>query len=447
MKRDRRLNPCDCMFHAFDTLMRARGYASGAGTFIMMDAVGRLAPDDVHTALQRTMETHPTTACAIAISRLRAWPVWRPADAPARPDYTYDDLSGETDWSAAADQLCQERFSAGVDPTRPPIVYLEHYRGPQNHHRLCLRWPHALMDAEGAQLFLSEMERLTVKSPAPLPPRVLPDGTPCDPLVKYGLAQRIRFALQALREREARSGVQDVALCDGLPDRPVGARRALYLMRAWTPAMVARMQANARRTAPAGPALYGRYIAGCLLRAIHRLHSEHGRALPYYGVLLPVRVRGVEHRTVAGNFPVAATLGVLPDQVEDRRGVAEEIDRQMRAFYQNRSDLASRSMQWALAQVRHSQYCWLIDYETRRQPFATGYAFLGEIDPPLRRFLGAEVKNLWACALMSIPPGWNLTVMKFRERVSFSLAWAEGAYPRNVVERYADLIEEEVFQN
>lgn len=204
------------------------------------------------------------------------------------------------------------------------------------------------------------------------------------------------------------------------------------------------MRENARRVAPSGPALYSRYIGGCVLRALHRVHAEHGRTLPYYAASFPLGVRGVARRPLTGNYLASATLRVTPERIADPRAAAEDIDRQLREYTQRRLDLAGQAMQWLLAQLRFPQYRRLIGHQVRRQPFATGYSFYGEIDPPLRRFLGAEVTNLWGCGALSIPPGWNVTLSKFKDRVNFAIAWPDEAFPESVVQRYADLIEEEV---
>lgn len=422
--------------------MRQRGYP-GTGTFIMLDAVGPLEPDDVLTALRRTLETHPTTASTAAVSYWRAWPVWRIPDRPVTPYYVFDDLSREADWIAATEQRCQERFSIGWDPACPPQVRLEHYRGPGEQQRLVIRWPHALMDADGAQHFLAEMSRLADDTPAPLPNHLLPDGQTHNPCTQHGILRRLRLAVRAFRARAPRAPVQETSLCNSLPNRPADSRRLRYLVRPWSPEMVERMRENARQVAPSGPALYSRYIGGCVLRALHRVHVEHGRTLPYYGASFPLGVRGVARRPLTGNYLVSTALRVTPERIADPRAVAEDIDRQLREYAQRRLDLAGQAMLWLLAQLRFSQYRRLMGLQVRRQPFATGYSFYGEIDPPLRRFLGAEVTNLWGCGALSIPPGWNVTLSKFKDRINFAIAWPDEAFPENVVQRYADLIEEE----
>ncbi|MBU0639138.1 MAG: hypothetical protein KKB50_09765 [Planctomycetes bacterium] len=446
MNRSYRLSPCDCLFHAFDHHMRQQGYP-GAATFILMDTVGPLDPQHVSQALARTMAAYPATTCKAAISFWRAWPLWRATGQAVRPHYTYEDLVDESDWPTVADQRCEEGFSRGWDPAKEaPQIRLEHYRGPRDQHRLCFRWPHALMDAEGLQHFVSEMNRLADDSPAPAPDHLLPDGAVANPLAECGLLRRMQYVVQGLRERAPLANVQRHSLCNSHPDRAAAARRLRYILRSWSPRQVAMIQDRAREVTPPGPALYSRYVAGCVLRAIYRLHAEHDRQLPYYGTMFPMRVQGLQRRPVLGNYLVAATLHVMPERITDKRALGEDIQRQLRAYAERRSDLASWALQRWTAQLRVGQYRRLIEGQTRRQPFATGYSLYGEIEPPLRQFLGTEITNLWGNGVLSIPPGWNPVFSRFKERLNFSLTWPEGAFPPAIVQRYADLIEEEAFE-
>jgi len=444
VRRERRLNPCDCGFHAFDHFMKRRGYPGGTVVFTM-DAVGHLESADVVSALQRAMEAHPTTASAAAVSFWRGRPIWRYVGAPVRPDYVHEDLTGEADWTAAADRLSQERLSIRWDISQPPQVHLEHYRGPNDQHRLCLRWPHALMDAEGAQRFIAEMNRLAKDPSSPLPEHLLPDGDVVDPLVGFGPLRRCRLLGQWIRERPPRVRAQQASLCDRLPERPADSHRLRCLHRFWSAEMMELLRRNSRRVAPSGPALHSRYIAGCVLRAIHRLHCEHGCALPFYDLAFPMRLPDLPRRPVTGNYLVAPPLRVSAQHIGDKRTLAANIDRQLRGYLERRSYLADWLLHRLIAQLRTWQHRRLVEHHLRGQIVATGFAFFGEIDPPVRRFLGAELTNLWTAGVANIPPGWNPTFTRFRGRITLALAWPDGAFPPDVVQRYADLIEQEVF--
>lgn len=442
MKQRYRMNPCDCVFHGLDYYMRRRGFP-GTATFMVIDADGPLEPARVRRALQRAMEAHPMAMGRAGVSRWRALPVWEWDGLPVGPQYTHTDLSKVADWTRVAD----ERFHAGLarspDSTTPPQVRLEHYQGPQAHQRLYFCWPHALMDAEGAQHFLAEINRLSTDPPSAAPATRVPDDRPIDVLARAGILRRIRLSLGGVGERSPRVRAQEYSLCGALPECRTDSRNYCHIVRRWPAERVAVMQAVARQTAPAGPALYTRHLAASVLRAVQRIHLEHGRRPARYDILLPMRLPGLTRRPLWGNYLVAASIVVAPEALDDRRALAAQLAAGYERYMAREGPLASWALQRITAQLRLSQYRRLIDWQTVAQPFLTGFSVYGEIDPPLREFVGARVTNLYGAAVISTPPGWNVAISRFGEHANLSIAWPEAAFPRAVVERYAALIEEE----
>jgi hypothetical protein len=299
------------------------------------------------------------------------------------------------------------------------------------------------MDAGGGQHFFAEMNRLGNSNSAQLPDHLLPDTQPIDPLAEFGPVGRARLLAQWARQRYRRIRVPNASLYDRLPGRPADSRRSRFLHRIWSAETVRRMLANAKRNAPAGPALYSRYLAGCVLRAVHELHEEHGCALPVYDLVFPMALPGLARRPVVGNYLASPSFRVSADLLADKRALAEEIDRQLRTYMERRSYLAEWALRRITAQLRVSQYRRLMEYHLRDQPVVTGFAFVGDVDPPVRQFLGAEVSNLWGGGVFCIPPGWNPVFSRFGNKLNLAVFWPEGAFPEEVVWRYADLIEHE----
>jgi len=437
----RRMNPCDCVFHGFDYLLRLRGYG-GTSTFMIAELAGSLTPEAVRSALGRAMERHSVLAGAATVSRWRAWPCWTCRDDAVPPHVIHADLRGQKDWLGEADELCQDRLSSGWDPAQPPQARIELYSGP-GRSRLCLRWPHALMDAEGAQLLLAEMDRLADDPARGLPAALLPDDARVNLLAGLGPLRRCMLLLRRAVRRRPPSSLRGSALPMSLPGGPAGSRRLRYLVRSWSSEATARMQARAREVTPVGPALYSRYLAACTLRAADCVHKEHGRQLLVCGLMFPIRMPGLTARPLPGNYLVAAPLLVAPERLGDRRALGSEIARQLQYFRHTDGARSTLALQRLLAQLRVGQYRRLLGWENDRQPFITGFSFYGEIDPPLRRLLGAEVTNLYGGGVISIPPAWNVTFSRFADRISLVVAWPDEVFPQCVVERYAELIERE----
>ncbi len=445
MAKTYRLNPCDCLFAAFDDQVKRRGYR-GSRMLLNWDLRGPLNSVRLAKGLQRAMEEYPWTAGTLTISRLRAWPYWRCKDLRPTPALTCYDLTQESDWPRKLEVLTEDFFNSGPNDGAPPQVRLAHFQGPDGRHRISMVYPHHLSDVEGAQHFLAEVNRLSADSPAPKPSYLMEDHEPVDPLADHGVLQRLRMVMKLRGTAPPAHRLDGAALLDTLPGRPVASRRERWIRRTWSPDRIERLRQNARKIAPPGPAMNSRYVAGCVLRAIWRIHEEHGRQLPYYATTFPVRVGGITRRPVIGNFLVSATLLVDAERIADRRAVAEDIAGQFTAFSEERQDLWSWSLLWLTSQLRTWQYRAFVRTVFSARPFTSGYSFYGEIDPPIREFVGATVTDFWGIALISIPPGLNPLFCRFGDRINFMIVWPEGSFPEAVVRRYADLIEEEVFQ-
>jgi len=412
---------------------------------IIMDAVGEVDLDRVRLGLRRAMEAHPITMARQIISFWRAWPYWKYDGIPLEPTFNHRDLSGAADWERAADQMVQDHVASATDLSQPPLVSVWHAKGPGSRHRFTFCWQHPMMDVEGAQYFISEINRLAGDTPAPPPSVLLDDKDQIDPLAEYGVWGRLKLVRESTNAVPPRASVEGLSIVDSLPNRPTEPLVPRFTRLFWPPDQVRKIQENARKIATPGPALYGRYAAACVLRAIYRIHAEHGRSLPFYGMTFPMRVGGIRKRPLAGNYLVSANLNVPAEVITDKRAVMGEVDRQVREFTERRVDLSGWAVLWLTSQLRTWQYRKLVDWVTRTQPYTTGYSFFGEIDPPLRQFVGTELTDFWAFGVVSIPPAWNPVFSRFKDRWSLVVCWPNSAFPEDVPVRYAKLIEEELF--
>jgi hypothetical protein len=424
--------------------MAQRGYA-GRAMIIILDAVGEVDSARVAKGFQRALEVHPMMMSGQVISLWQAWPHWQFSGIPVMPKFKHYDFSTVENWPQAADELVQRHVAEASDLTTPPLVSLWHIKGPGSVHRFTFCWPHALMDMEGAQYFVSEIHRLAGDSPAPYPPNLMQDYERLDPLAGHGVVARLKLVRQAAGMIPFRTPVQESSLFESLPDRPADTRIQRFTRRIWGPDKVRRMRDNACNLCSPGPILYGRYVAACVLRAVHRIHAEHGRKLPYYGMTFPMKVSGIERRPIPGNYLVWANLKVDADRITDKRTAIEDVDRQVREHFEQRLDLSTWALLWLASQLRNWQYHKLMGWVTRTQPSVTGYSFFRETEPPIRQFVGTQLTDLWALGVVNLPPGWNPMFCQFGDQWNFTLSWPSGAYPERVAERYASLIEEEVF--
>ena len=455
------LSPSDYLVFSHHHLMR-RKLQGEYLALMMLDVEGHVEPDRVRNALTAAMTAHPTTLADICIPLLHGKPCWR---IPARLDeaagraagraHTVDDLRDRADWAERLELLINERLAHRWSLTAGPPIRLDQYALPDGRTRFCLRWPHCLMDAEGAQLFLREIGRFDGHAAGcngrteDIPPDLLHDHQTIDVLRGRSLRERVRLLRRAL----AAERVGDRMSIRSLQPRlhpPTSAHGLLH--RCWLPEKVQRVRANAQADVPAGPALYTRYFAVCAIRALHRIYREHGVDTDAYVLTLPIRVTmpgavsgEVFARPVCGNYLVAPILYGRRSQADDKHALGEELLLQFETFTKNRSDLSFWAMMWAASHLRVSTYQLLFDLRAGFVPLASGFSCYGEIERPVRSFAGAAVTNLWGAGLIATPPGWNLVFSRFQDRLNVSLTYNLPTVSADLARRYLDYIEAEVF--
>lgn len=450
MRRRVPFNPCDYLFLSHDRLMQSRGNV-GNVTLMVMDVQGPIDPQRLRRALGRLLAVHPVAGATLGHSLLGGRPHWRvrrpgavssiPGE-PLHPDaLTATDLTADPNWAATADALIERRYAEPTDVRRGPLIRLDYYAGPGGSGKVSIRWPHALMDAEGTQWCLSELARLDHQNEsAPLPPGLLPDHESLDVLAGRSLIERLAMFRKGFTAHRVHGDVSRTSLGRGDGRSASGLRLRVRVFEA---ADVARIQANAKQVCPAGPGIYARYMAGCVIRAVHSLYRERGIDTPSYLVTLPMSARPPGPRPMTGNYLVSATLCGRRELVDDPRALARDLLEQVNRFHAEGMPEAHWAMIWWAGLLRAWQYRLLLQLPFGLEPYASGFSYYGEIDPPIRRFIGAEVTNLWGATPLHAPPGINPAFAKFGTRLNFTLTWIKDYIADDTAEAFARQVERE----
>lgn len=458
------LNPCDYLIYSLNVRMRREGQGDCLA-MMFVDVDGEVVPDRIRRAFAAALAAHPVTLADLHVSRLDGRPYWRLPDcgsdaarqaAAAQATasaYTFHDLRARGDWADRLNALVSARMVPWDDPASGPQVYLDHYALPENRTRFCLRWQHSFMDAEGAQLLLAEIERLDaspVSQVAPTPNRwpALPDGTGHDPLAAVSLPRRLAMAAQAIG-RTRRDRPPKVRLISSSQPAPIVGHGLLH--KRWPREVMERIKAAAKRHTPAGPGLYARYFVACTTLALHHLYREHGVDTPAYLVSLPLRVTlpdragGIRlDRPICGNYLTAVTLVARREDLTELPTLAASFEHQLRSYTEAGADRVMWSLMWLLSRMRTSMQRALFAWGPSRTPLASGFSYYGEASAPLRRLGGCEVVNLWGAGLVATPPGWNPVFCRYRDLLSFSMAYNLPSVSPQLAQRYQQLIEAQV---
>lgn len=462
------LNACDRLFLGQHQL-QVRAASNGNIAFMVLELDGDVACETMREALARAMAAHPVTMAGLRVSQPFGKPFWKIPPSPAHAAeeaaakaHVYEDLRNEPHWEARLAALCQERCVPPWDLRTGPQVRLDHYALPAERTRLCIHWPHPLMDAEGAQWFLGKMG----ERPEPRDSQYDGSGPGAEAstgrrscLLPDDQSPRI-LAGRSLRDRWRlfRRGMASQRVADGLTIRPLvsksprGRSEQRVLHKHWNAGQVSRMQDSAKQAVPSGPAPYARFLAASVMRALHRLHEDHGAATDAYMITLPMRL-GVsqpaanlmEKRPVPGNFLVTPVICCTPRQVADRRVLDQAVFDQVQDYLRQELDLAQWTLMGAASLIHAWFYPLIFKLSMGVNVLSSGFSYYGVIEQPGRSIAGATITNCWGGGPLPMPPGWNPVFSKFGDGLNLSLTYAWPAISDELASRYVELIALEAF--
>ncbi len=481
MIRSRRipLNPCDYLYYAHHRMLQ-RKTGAGSLAYMIVETEGHVSPDRVRDSLAAAMAAHPVMIAPLRVSRLSGRPYWQVpsfSDAlvhqAAEQAFVCDDLrpgeqqgppdAGPVRWESRLERLCSRRYVPRWELRAGARLRLEQYILPGGRTRFRLLWPHFLMDAEGAQWFLREIDRLcegAVQSTSPPTcapheaarnhrheacPTLLPDEATVDVLAGRSFLERYRLLRRGFALQAAQKGLRTSSLASN----PSAAVDSLGLIhRHWATSDLKVLHAAARQATLPGPALYARHLAACVIRALHRLYVEQGVESGGYLITFPMRPASgcnLDSRPVPGNYLVSPTICVRREQVHDHGALAEAVQRQLDDYRRDQGDSAQWAMVWAASFLRASFYDLIFKLPLGFERLSSGFSYYGEIKLPLRSFCGATVINFFGGGPLGTPPGWNPVFSRWRDRLNLSLTWNRPHIADWLAARYATLIEDEMF--
>ncbi len=453
------LNPSDYFFYSHHRMMQQRR-EGGNIAFMVMDVDGHVDPRRVRTILARGFLIHPVLMAPLRIALVSGRPYWRiprdrftaARDASAKA-HLFEDFRGRDDAELLADQRAWSRYTADWNLKSGPQFRLEQYVMPGNRTRIIIRWPHLLMDAAGALWFLAEMARLSSTDDARHHMKSADglrlDHEILDPLSGISFARRLYLLLRGFfLQRGHRSLVVRTHIP---PDAPPLQDQG-HIHRSWEGEQAARIRELARQRTPGGPALYARYMAACVFRALHRLYTERGIETDAYLITMPLSIfdflppGSAAARPVPGNYLVSPTLRGHAAKMGDKFALGEDIQRQLQLYRESRTPLSQWALVWAAGASRTWFYQWLMRLPMGLEKLASGFSFYGELQTPIRTFCGADVTNLWGGGPLPTPPGWNPVFSRFADKLNLSLSYSRPVIEDALARRYVQLIESEVLE-
>lgn len=450
-----RFNPNDYFFYSHDRMMR--GQREGANiAFMTMDLDGHITPARLAEAVRAVFEDHPVLMAGVRISLWSGRPFWQLPDdirsaaaEQVKRALSHDDFSTAPDGAERAHSLWLDRCGPQWNLRRGPQMLVEQYSLPDNKTRVCIRWPHLLMDAEGALLFLAELARCS-SGESQMPAEGLhEDDRLLDPVAGHGFVARARLAVAGLRGLPTDKSLKVRTLFEN--DRPTYQdQRCLH--RSWTGESFAKLRELAKSCAPAGPALYARHLAMCTIHALHRIFADRGVETDAYLITMPHSISAMpgdntHTRPMQGNYLVSPTLKGLKSLIGKRREMVAELTRQLTEYSRQDMQRKQWAISWAASFARAGFYQWLMKLPLGLEALSSGFSYYGGIRAPINAICGAPVTNLWGAGPLPTPPAWNPVFCRFGDTLNLSLTYSRPAISDDLAVRYMAYIEEEMFKD
>lgn len=457
------LNPCDYLFYGQHQLLTKKS-PEGNIAYMVLDLEGHLEPSVFREALVRAMIRHPAMLARFRVSFPLGRPYWKtPRDAASQAQraaeqaHVYSDLRADADWEQRIARLYPGEPARRWNHRVGPQVRFEQYALPDGRTRFIFRWPHFLMDADGAQWFLVQIggqrleDLVAGASTSPeLPEALCADYESLDILKQHSFWQRVRLFRRGLAAQQTHGQFKISQLVKPPPGHRAE-HEAIY--RNYSAEQTLHIQESAKHAAPSGPALYARFSAACVMQAIHRLFLENGSESEAYYITMPLRAGVSQHdtglfskRPVPGNFLVSPILYGMREKMGDKQAIGEDIFKQLQEYLSNQIDMAQWAMMWAASYIHEWTYRLIFKLPLDIGEFASGFSYYGEISEPVRTLCGARVLNLWGGGPTTTPPALNPVFSKFENRLNLSLTYDRKIVSDAMAQRYVELIEEQLFE-
>ena len=409
------LSAYDRLFLAGHGALQRRGLP-GHHCFVCIDVNGPLDRGKLDAGYRRASLHTPLVTGRIAHSLLTARAHWRYGD-PSEPisPIEFVDLKSANDPAATQRETLLRAWREQQNPAVGRQVRLFCFEHPGS-TTLVIRFPHYLMDQEGAMGFLSRLQDEAVSETqatsapieAPLP---YPSAWSGRVLGGWWTGVRRHRAVTGLKSRQ-------------LPEYPIDpARTADFLMHSWSPAETGRINETARKSCRPGPMLYTRHLIAATVRGLDDM-AEALNVSPgdYYLIPLPMlRPRQTPRTKLACNDVIVATLVIPRATLHDSAALDESLAAQIDDYTRGGDEATWLFMSYA-GLLRASHYEWMLRRKRMLVPYSLGFgSFRADAWPA--GFMGSDVTNVYGAGMPPIPPGAMLSFTRFGGRLNVGAAF------------------------
>ncbi len=439
------LSAYDRLFLAGHEALQRRGL-SGHLCFIWLELSGRVDRAALDAAYREASMRVPLVAAGIDYSLLTGRARWRYSrvESDIAPIEFHDLAHGD-----AATEMRQVLMRAWREPQDPAegrqlrLLCFER----DDRSTLVLRWPHYLMDLEGAQGFLLEMQQAAAHGTSGaangrghathpndgVSVREKPLSYPPDWSRRW-----IRKWIEGVRRHRTVARLNSRQL----PERSIDPNAtADFVIRQWSAAQTATIFDTGKRGCLPGPLLHTRHLLVATARGLDDVAADLDMTPgDHYLITLPMlRPRRAPRTKLGCNDLVVATIVVKRDLLGDSTALHTSVLEQVDA-YNRGGDEATWVFMSYVGLLRKRHYEWMLRRKSMMARCSIGFTNF-RADAWSSGFLGGSVTNSYACGLPTIPPGVMLTFMRSGERLNLGTAFFPHVCAAQNVQRLLARIE------
>jgi len=418
------LSAYDRLFLAGHGALQRRGLP-GHHCLIWLELSARPNRAALEAAYRQASEQSPLVDGRIGYSLLTGRAHWRYGErAPDIAPIAYHDLTASPRTPETQREILLIAWRERQDPSAGRQLRLFCFE-QEDRATLVLRWPHYLMDLEGAQGFLLAMQQSAATRSEP--PAVAGNAAYATQSFEAPLpyppdwsGRMIRGWWNGARRHRAVARLASRQL----PESPIDPlQTADFMTRPWTAEQTRQIVDTAKKQCAPGPMLHTRHLIAATARGLDDISDALGMS-PGDHYLLPLpmlRPRRAPRTKWGCNDLIIATLVIRRDQLDDHAALDASLTAQIDAYSRGGDEAAWLFMSY-VGLLRKSHYEWMLRRKRMMARCSIGFAsFRADAWPA--GFAGTSVDNTFACGLPTIPPGVMLTFARFGERLNLGVAF------------------------
>ena len=414
MNADRPLGGADYLMLGFDHELRRHGF-TGNNCQIVLELAGTISPEVLRERLAQLAKEFPILNARPGGVIHPRWRVPREAAPPAVRVHQH------------ASGLEEQLLNEPLDVAQGELARFDLVEVSSARTRLAFTWAHALMDAPGAEEFLSLVGQAPppVSSPAGEGACVTKTGEGAGPTT-LPLRQRLRTAWKSIHHLDKFCEVKPQSI--GLR-HPAAAAKLHYQTVRFTAEETAAARAHAARLCGLlGDAQFHATVSLCEL---HKLRARLGCASPSYVLPMPVGLRPKGRvEPVFSNQLSMLMVQLFPAQLGSVADAVAAFKPQLEHALRTGLIESGRTLAELFRFLPLSLYVFMVKQGLRGEIASLFFGDTAAVNPKLINFLAVPVEDFTHVAAITPSPGLGVIFYYFRGRLRLTVVHSARVFTK-----------------